>query len=289
VANDPWSQWKAFAEQSARAAPVALPIAELAGRFAEAARAYLEKTAQGPQGAAGEAAAAFGNFLRDQSMACFRFPWSADSGGTAAAAPWGPLADAPALGLTREHQQRWQRMADAALRVADAQRRLQTLWSDALRDAAAEFAARLAAGAGTSETADARAPGPPRDAGTPGPAAWRSLYDSWIDCAERAYAATAHSAPFSSALADFVNAGSSWRREFTASIEHWSKLIDLPTRGEINSLNARLMAVEEQLRVARQRPSARAAAPKRRPGPKVARTSGATAGRRPRAKRAPRS
>jgi len=285
VANDPWNQWKAFAEQTARAVPGALPIAELAGRFAAAARAYLEKSSQAPQSAADEAAAAFGNFLRDQAMACCRFPWSADSGGTAPA-PWGPMADLPALGLSREHQQRWQRMADAALRVADAQRRLQTLWSDALRDAAAEFAARLSAGAGASDQADAHAPGSPRDAEARGSAALRRLYDSWIDCAERAYAAIAHSEPFSSALADFVNAGSSWRREFTASIEHGSKLIDLPTRGEINSLNARLMAVEEQLRTARRQP---AAAAKRRPGPKAARASGVPAGRRARAKRAPRS
>ena len=271
MADDPWSQWKAFAEQTA---PAPLAIAELAGRFAEAARAYLEKIAQAPK-SADEAAAALGSFLRDQSMACFKFPWSADSGGSPAQAPWGPVADVPALGLTREHQQRWQRMADAALRIADAQRRLQTLWSDALRDAAAEFA-----------RAEARAS---REAEAPGPAALRRLYGSWIDCAERAYAAIAHGEPFSSALADFVNAGSSWRREFTASIEHWSKLMDLPTRGEINSLNARLMAVEEQLRQARRQPSARAAAAKRRTGPKAARASGVSAGRRPRAKRAPRS
>jgi class III poly(R)-hydroxyalkanoic acid synthase PhaE subunit len=180
------------------------------------------------------------------------------------------MLDAPALGLTREHQQRWQRTADAARRVAEAQRRLQCLWSDALRDAATAFAARVAASGIVIPSI-----------GAPSVATLRSLYDSWIDCAEEAYAGTAHSDSFCNALADFVNASSQWRREFAASVEQWSKLMDLPTRSELNSLTLRLKSAEEQLRAERQQHELRDAASKPRPTPRASRTR--------RAKRNPKS
>jgi class III poly(R)-hydroxyalkanoic acid synthase PhaE subunit len=144
------------------------------------------------------------------------------------------MEDSPALGLTREHQQRWQRTAEAWRRIDDARRRLQRLWSDALSEAAAAFAARL---------------GPPHAAALSAEAV-RKLYDLWIECAEEAYARAAHGDAFCEALSEFVNASSQWRREVQASIEHSAKLLDLPTRSEINSLTHRLRSVEEQLRAA---------------------------------------
>jgi hypothetical protein len=72
----------------------------------------------------------------------------------------------------------------------------------------------------------------------------------WIECAEEAYARAAHGDAFCEALSEFVNASSQWRREVQASIEHSAKLLDLPTRSEINSLTHRLRSVEEQLRAA---------------------------------------
>jgi uncharacterized protein YerC len=73
------------------------------------------------------------------------------------------------------------------------------------------------------------------------------LYDAWIDCAEEAYARTAHSEAFCDALADYVNASSYWRRESNAGAELWAKLLDLPTRNEINTLAQRLRALEERI------------------------------------------
>jgi class III poly(R)-hydroxyalkanoic acid synthase PhaE subunit len=146
---------------------------------------------------------------------------------SAAAAPWAMMRDVPALGLTREHQQRWQQTADAARGVADAQRRLQDYWSEVLHEAAASFAARLAV---------------PDAAVTP-----RSLYEAWIDCAEAAYARTAQDDLFCEALADYVNATSRWRTYFAAIVEHWSTLLDLPTRSEFNSLLRRLQSLERRL------------------------------------------
>jgi len=286
VADDPWAKWQAFAEQTAGGNRATAPIAEWTERFADAARAFLEQTAGAQRGATQEAAAAFGNFLRDQSIACFRFPWSDASAGAATGAPWAALADLPALGVTREHQQRWQLMAEAALRMADAQRQLQRMWADALRDAAGEFSTRLATEAGRdgavrgAASPGARAASRGARAALPGADVLRGLYDSWIDCAERAYAAVVRTDAFASALADFVNAGSCWRRELIASIEHWSKLLDLPTRSEVNSLNTRLMRMEERLGAEQRRP-ARTASGGRRPASRPSRASRARGKRKP--------
>lgn len=241
-----WRQWRSFAAlwapmgpdgQAGSASQGSLgfaPFIDAADRFKAAAQRFLETAAAASVPAAAQAAQSFSDFLRDQ-FADARLPWGefAGAGGTdRVSQPW--VADWPALGPMREHQQRWQRMAEAGRRIDEAQRRLQRLWSDALRQAATEFAARLQ---------------PPLP-GVADAEALRKLYDSWIDCAEDAYARTAHSAAFCDAQAELVNALSHWREELRAAIEHASKLLDLPTRSEINTLAQRLKAVEVQLRAA---------------------------------------
>ncbi len=218
------------------------PLRESAERFATAARHYLEGI-QTPGPAAAEAARTFGDYLRVETMDLFRFPWSANlgSGGGAGAAPPPAMQDLPTLGPNREHQLRWQRTADTGRRMGDAQHRLQLLWSDALRDAAIAFAVRV------------EPPNPHTATGSvPGVEALRGLYDSWIDCAEEAYARIAHSDSFINALADFMNASSAWRKESQVSVELWAKALDLPTRSELNTLMRRVKSLEEQLRLEEQ-------------------------------------
>lgn len=243
--DDLWRQWQALAALWAPAAAVApagsagssfgfAPFIDAAERFRAAAQSFLASAGSGPAPAAAEAAQKFGDFLRDQ-FADARPLWNADLGpGRADRAQQASWTDWPALGPMREHQQRWQRMADAGRRIDDAQRRLERLWSDALREAAADFAARL------------KPPLP--DAADAG--ALRKLYDTWVDCAEAAYARTAHSQAFCDAQAELVNASSQWRAELRAGIEQWSKLLDLPTRSEINTIAQRLRSIEQQLRAA---------------------------------------
>jgi ketosteroid isomerase-like protein len=246
VDHDLLRQWQAFASLWAPATPESQAgfgregtfgsgsFMEAAQRFAAAARSFLDGADNASVPAAGEAARAFGDFLREQ-FADFQLPWSSGFGaGACHGAPPPSMGDLPAFGATREHQQRWQRMAEASRRIDDARRRLQRLWSDALREAAAAFAARLV---------------PPHPSGVSAEAL-RKLYDIWIDCAEEAYARVAHGEAFCNALAEYVNASSQWRRELQASIEHLAKLLDLPTRSEINTLTQRLKSVEELLRAA---------------------------------------
>jgi polyhydroxyalkanoate synthase subunit PhaE len=217
VSADAWGGWQAFSE---------------------AARSYLDNMSK-PSGQG--AAAQFSDFLREQ-FATYSQPWGSQApgaqpwAGAFATAPGGPSSasspEVPAFGATREHQQRAQRIAQSMQRMEAAQRRLQRLWSDVLREASAKFVSQL----------------PPAPPAATTPARLRKLYDIWIDCAEEAYAHVAHSEAFCQAQAEFANAASQWRLEQQASIEQWSKFLDLPTRSELNSLTRRLRAVEERLR-----------------------------------------
>ena len=257
--HDLWRQWQAFAAllTPANPSPQAssgrdnaigfAPFIDAAERFTAAARTCLDGVNSGSVPAAAEAARTFSDFLREQ-FADFQLPWSASLGAAPGAQP-APLANPPALGPTREHQQRGQRSAEAWRCMQDAQHRLQRLWSDALREAATAFAARLG----------------PSQAAAVSPEALHKLYDRWIDCAEEAYSRAAHGGDFCNAMSEFVNASSQWRRELQATVEHSAKLLDLPTRNEINSLTHRLRSVEEQLRAASKvrKPRVAAGGPKR--------------------------
>ena len=210
--------------------------------FAHAARAYLDGAAKASASGPGpaEPARIFGDVLREL-FANINPPWNSgpwnfgSTAGPGLGSSAAVMPDSPALGATREHQQRSQRMADAWRRLDEAQRRLQRLWSDALREAAATFAANIGASQISAPSADAV----------------RALYDQWIDCAEDAYSRAAHSEIFCTTLAEHVNASSEWRRELRATIEQAAKLLDLPTRSEINTLAQRLKSVEAELRAER--------------------------------------
>jgi hypothetical protein len=246
---DPWAEWQAF---SALFTPGAsppggahnpssfAPFADLSERFNAAARAYFDGAAQREAPAAAAAARSFGDSLREL-FSDIQLPWNLSAGG---GAPPTFAKNSPALGASRESQLRAQRMADAWRRIEEAQRRLQRFGADAVREAAATFAAGLAA----SPTQ------------TPSAEVLHKLYGTWIDCAEDAYSRAVHGEPFCSALADYVNASSEWRKELQAGIEHSAKLLDLPTRSEINTLTQRLMAVEHELRALREQSGPKAAA-----------------------------
>lgn len=238
MATDPWAAWREWAQRAAAGFvpaapsgtnPLTMPWAAAFERFAAEAKSYVEQASQA--GAAADAARRFGDHLREQFERALPL-WSAfaaPAGLEGGAGPGG--AAAPALGATREHQQRSERLLDALRRAQDAQQRLQRLWSDALREAALAFSTKL--------TAETRALTPE---------GLRALYDAWIECAEQSYAHIAHGAEFARALADLVNATSDWRAEMQASFELWAKMLDLPTRSELNSLNARIAALEALLK-----------------------------------------
>jgi hypothetical protein len=257
---DPWADWQAFSALFTPATPGATgaapgpssftPFADLTERFNAAARAYFDGAANSPAPAAAAAAArSFGDALREL-FANIQLPWNLSGGANGGSAPPMFAMNSPALGASREFQLRAQRIAQAWRRIEEAQRRLQRIGADAVREAAATFTSRLAASAASAPSAEVL----------------QKLYGTWIDCAEDAYSRAAHSEPFCTALAEYVNASSEWRKELQASVEHSAKLLDLPTRSEINTLAQRLIAVEHELRARHEviRPKAAIATGKRR-------------------------
>ena len=257
---DPWAQWQAFnalftstAPSTTGAAPGGpssfAPFADLTERFNAAARAYFDDaaTAAAPAAATAAAARSFGDALREL-FSDIQLPWNL-SGANGSSAPPMFAMNSPALGASREFQLRAQRITEASRRIEEAQRRLQRIGADAMREAAATFTTRLAA-----------SPAP-----APSAQVLHKLYGTWIDCAEDAYSRAAHSEPFCTALAEYVNASSEWRKQLQASVEHSAKLLDLPTRSEINTLTQRLIAVEHELRARHEvtRPNAATASGKR--------------------------
>jgi polyhydroxyalkanoate synthase subunit PhaE len=245
--KDLWRQWQAYVELMfpGRAGPGFTqtpkwfaPYADAAERFSSEARRFFEASRDSAAPAA-EAARAFGDSLREQFADFFPKLWGMDSLKASPVTAWSSATDMPALGLTREHQLRWQRTLEAWERMSAAQRRLQRLWSDVLQEAATAFAGPLTAAARSGPSDDAL----------------HALYDSWIDCAEQAYARSAHSEEFSGAMAEFVNASSDWRRHIKEGVEEYAKLLDLPTRAELNSLLQRLKALEQKQRTKPKDPS----------------------------------
>lgn len=256
--NDFWRQWQALAavgpfpwRTGGNPSPGFAPFAESAEHFAAALREFTaaaERAAQ-PSATASQTAFAaaeqFGNFLRDHFAATMKPPWPPAPGATATAGA--AFAQAPPLGLGREQMLRAERAAEAWNRLTEAQSRLQRMWSDCLREAAAAFTARLGQAASEPITTEAM----------------EQIYDLWIACAEDAYARTAHGDAFGDALSAYVNAGAEWRRESAAGVEEWAKLWDLPTRSEVNALIHRMRELEAQLATMRAAArSARSAKPR---------------------------
>lgn len=127
------------------------------------------------------------------------------------------------------------------------------VWSmvlaDIARATATGFAARLAA------------PGPP--------ATLRATFDAWVDSAEQAFQAAAHSEAFARAQARLFNELVRARARQQAFVEQVARSAGVPTRSEVDALHDELHALKAELAAARAAPPA--ATP---PAPRRKRPSG---------------
>jgi polyhydroxyalkanoate synthase subunit PhaE len=225
------------------------PYSSLADAFSAAMRGATEAAASGSPDAGTKASALLSDFLR---------------------ARFADFSAFAAIGPMREHQQRWERMLQAQQRADQTRATLARLWSDALRDAARNFARRaLEPGRAATEPA--------------------ALYNEWIEGAEEAYARMAHGEAFCSAQAELLNALSALRTELQTAFEIWAKELDLPTRTELNRLHQAVKALRAELAGLAAAPkAARSTASKPAASRTPARRAPAAAprrGRRPTAKR----
>ncbi|WP_334178798.1 class III poly(R)-hydroxyalkanoic acid synthase subunit PhaE [Pseudoxanthomonas sp.] len=159
----------------------------------------------------------------------------------------------PTFGLSREHQERWQQLAQA---YQDYQRQVgeyDQLMLQVAQDAFARFERKL------EEHAE-----PGRQLQNA-----RALFDLWIDAAEEAYAKVAMSDDFRHAYGGLANAQARLRLGVQREVEQICTQFGMPTRTEVDSAHRKIVELERAMRKltraqaapVRRAPVQRAAAP----------------------------
>ena len=157
----------------------------------------------------------------------------------------------PTFGLTREHQERWQHLAQA---YQDYQQRVaeyDQLMLQVAQDAFSRFERKL------EEHAE-----PGRQLQNA-----RALFDLWIDAAEEAYAQVALSEDFRHAFAGLANAQARLRLGVQREVEQVCSLFGMPTRTEVDSAHRKIVELE---RAVRKLTRVQAAPARRAPAPRTA-------------------
>lgn len=138
----------------------------------------------------------------------------------------------PAFGFAREHQERWQHLAQAQLDYQEKSTAYATLMGEATQLAVRRFEDKLA------ERSE-----PGRQLGSA-----RALFDLWIDAAEEAYAEIALSARFRETYGELVNAQMKVRAGLQREVEAYCDQIGVPTRTEIDAAHRKIVQLERELR-----------------------------------------
>ncbi len=152
------------------------------------------------------------------------------------------LLSAPAFGYAREHQERLQGFARAALDFEAAQRGYQQLIAKSLEGAVSVMQSKLA---------DAAEPGG-KPLQTP-----RQVYDLLIDALEEAYAEVALSAEFRAAYGKLVDAQMRLKSHVQKEVELLAGQLGMPTRTEVDASHRKIAELKRALR---NRPDGAAAA-----------------------------
>ncbi|MBS7457571.1 poly(R)-hydroxyalkanoic acid synthase subunit PhaE [Coralloluteibacterium stylophorae] len=149
----------------------------------------------------------------------------------------GAAAPRHGFGMGREHQARWQRLAQAQ---ADLQARAGdygALLNEAARRAFSRFEAALGERGPAGE----------------GIASARALFDLWIEAAEAAYAEVAEGEAFQKAQAALLDAQMRVRGGLQLEVEQVSRLLGVPTRTDVDSAYRKLTEAQRELRRLRAR------------------------------------
>ena len=138
---------------------------------------------------------------------------------------------APALGLSREYQQTATRLLDLSKQFQQRLAEFAQQNATIMQDAFLVLKKRL-------------------DAAPPTPQSPAEIYDAWIDCAEGAYGQAAHSDRFARLLAELCNISSAFKVERGKLTEQIARHLDLPSRGEVDSLHRQVRALKDAMRAA---------------------------------------
>lgn len=138
----------------------------------------------------------------------------------------------PAFGPAREHQERWQKLAQAQQECQHRQNEYNALMMKAAQRAFDIFEEQL------STRAE-----PGRQLGNA-----RALFDLWIDAAEQAYAEAALSPEFRKVYGALTNAQMRLRLSVQQEVEQVCSLFGMPTRTEVDSAHRKIAELERVLR-----------------------------------------
>lgn len=155
-----------------------------------------------------------------------------------ASSPW-PFGALP-LGPMAAQGRDTQHLFELLGRLAQLQGQLAVHWSEIAQAAARRFVARLGGAAAVAAT----------------PEQALKLYELWVSCAEEAYAATAHRDDFSRLQADLANTWAALMVEQRRHAETLVRTFGLPSRAEIDALDAQLKALRDELAELAHRPRA---------------------------------
>jgi hypothetical protein len=224
--------------------PFGTPWPQSDAAFAGAAARFFEllKTfAAQPQASAGQSAdwTSFGATLASQFEQWLRSAPAAGAGFAAAAGfptgafpgaagwPPGPVPLGPAAVSGADGENAWELL----MKLGQLQAQLTQHWSEIASSAAQGFMARMRAKGRTDLTSENAL----------------ALYETWVDCAEEAYAATVRKEDFSHLQAQLTNTAVALlltqRRHAEALTRTWG----LPTREEADALQRQIRELRQQL------------------------------------------
>lgn len=176
------------------------------------------------------------------------FPWHMPGSVAGGGAP--AFGDLPGIGPLREQQAAAQQLAAALAEVQKLSLEMGRVMAKVHADTLDLLARRSAERANEGNpVADAKA-----------------LYDLWIECGEATYAKVAHGDAYCRLQADLCNAAIRFQSVERLQMERWLKLLDLPTRSEVNTLNLRIRELTRKLEALAAGPSSTAGAPTRPAG-----------------------
>jgi polyhydroxyalkanoate synthase subunit PhaE len=239
-----------------------------AGRFFE----LLKTFTTGPAAAAGQApdlstlgaqlAGQFEQWLRGSSGAGASFAAAAGFPGGSAGWPPGAVPLGPAAaGHGSQAQNAWELL----MKLGSLQGELARYWSEIAQDSAQRFTARVGGTGAAGLTSEGAL----------------ALYETWVQCAEEAYAATVRKEDFCRLQAQLANTTTALllaqRRQADALARAWG----LPTREEADALQRQLRELRQQLKERTAAP--RASAPQAKVAPRKAAAKPKAAAKRRRA------
>ena len=139
----------------------------------------------------------------------------------------------PAFGFAREHQERWQKLAQAQLDYQEQNSAYNALMLKAAQGAYELFEQKL----------EARSTG-----GMPKLGSARALFDLWIDAAEEAYADIALSPQFRKVYGKLVDSQMRVRGGVQREVEQMTGSLGMPTRSEVDAAHRKIAQLERELR-----------------------------------------